>query len=115
MITDLPPLTKQDLDAFTEILIDKHGKPDEKTLITWRAVAEHFLLGYSPIPVPFKQKAPVLKGWQLLVIDGDNIGTHFKNRKNVGLLLGKNGLVEVDLDCKEAVLLGGMILPPTEM
>ncbi|MBK9189963.1 MAG: DUF3987 domain-containing protein [Phycisphaerales bacterium] len=71
--------------------------------------------GYAPIPVPAGSKIPVLKGWQTLRLDEPDLPQHFNGTGNIGLLLGEPSawLVDVDLDCEEAVALAPEFLPAT--
>ena len=71
---------------------------------------------WSVVPIPYKAKAPEIKGWQDLRISENEVDSYFKaKRQNVGVLLGEPSgwLVDVDLDCDEAVRLAPHILPPT--
>lgn len=73
--------------------------------------------GWKVVPVPFRTKRPVIDGWQNLSIPADELDRHFNGRpQNVGVLLGEpsGGLVDIDLDCAEAVALARFFLPPTE-
>ncbi|MFN7021951.1 MAG: DUF3987 domain-containing protein [Phycisphaerales bacterium] len=71
--------------------------------------------GYALIPVPASTKVPVLAGWQELRLTDDDLPRHFNGSGNLGLLLGEPSgwLVDVDLDCDEAVALAPEFLPPT--
>jgi Bifunctional DNA primase/polymerase, N-terminal len=73
--------------------------------------------GWAPIPVPFRSKGPVLEGWEHLRLDDERALTAYFNggAQNVGVLLGEpsGGLVDVDLDCPEALRLAPVFLPPT--
>jgi len=71
--------------------------------------------GYALIPVPASTKVPVLAGWQELRLTDDDLPRHFNGNGNLGLLLGEPSgwLVDVDLDCEEAVALAPEFLPPT--
>jgi len=71
--------------------------------------------GYAPIPVPARTKIPVLAGWQDLRLSEEDLPRHFNGTGNLGLLLGEPSgwLVDVDLDCDEAVALAPEFLPPT--
>jgi len=74
--------------------------------------------GYRVVPIPPAQKAPRIKAWQNLRLDEPDLPAHFNcdpSSGNVGLLLGEpsGGLVNVDLDCDEAVELADDYLPPT--
>jgi len=71
--------------------------------------------GYAPIPVPAGSKAPVIKGWSELRLAEADLPQHFNGTGNIGVLLGEPSgwLVDVDLDCEEAVALAPQFLPPT--
>ena len=71
--------------------------------------------GYAPIPVPAGTKVPVLKGWTDLRLADADLPQHFNGTGNIGVLLGEPSgwLVDVDLDCEEAVALAPAFLPPT--
>lgn len=73
--------------------------------------------GFALIPVPFRQKRPVTHDWQDLRLDEAGIRTAFRDRSNVGVLLGEpsGGLTDVDLDCSEARALALVLLPPTNL
>jgi DNA polymerase-1 len=83
------------------------------------AAAYYLERGFPPIPVPRsgRCKAPILDGWQNLRPTQKTLGQLFPTGQalNVGLLLGKpsQGLVDIDLDCPEAVAAGAMLLPAT--
>ena len=69
-----------------------------------------------PIPVPFRSKRPVLTEWQRLRITRETVATYFNgNPLNIGILLGatSRGLTDIDLDCREAVVLAERFLPAT--
>lgn len=70
--------------------------------------------GHFVVPVPHREKAPKLRGWQDLKLTEATIPQHFNGHPmNIGLLLGgPDGLADVDSDCHEALALGGW-LPPT--
>jgi Bifunctional DNA primase/polymerase, N-terminal len=71
--------------------------------------------GWSVVPVPHKQKSPHLKGWQNLRMKESEIIQYFSEDNNIGILLGEpsGGLVDVDLDCPEAIFLGQSFLTRT--
>jgi hypothetical protein len=60
--------------------------------------------GFSPVPVPYRSKRPILTGWERLEITADMASQYFNGEKqNIGLLLGdKFGSADVDCDCPEA-------------
>ncbi len=70
---------------------------------------------WMPVPVYPKEKRPIGEGWQNLRLDESNIPQHFNDGQNVGVLLGEpsGGLVDIDLDCEEAIALADVFLPPT--
>lgn len=89
---------------------------DERNLL--EAARWYLGRGYAPIPIPAGSKVPVLKGWQALRLAEDELPRHFNGAPtsgNIGLLLGEPSgwLVDVDLDCEEAISLAGQYLPPT--
>lgn len=71
--------------------------------------------GWRIVPIPYKQKRPILKGWRELTINADNLAEYFSQPANVGLMLGESsgGLVNIDLDCPESLELAERFLPPT--
>ena len=71
--------------------------------------------GYAVIPLPAGKKIPVLKGWTDLRLTAEDLPRHFNGTGNIGVLLGEPSgwLVDVDLDCDEAVALAPTFLPPT--
>jgi putative DNA primase/helicase len=78
---------------------------------------EYIAHSWAPIPVPYKQKKPILKEWGTLRITADTAPAFFNGGPlNIGVLTGEpsGGLADVDLDCDEAVTLAPFYLPPTE-
>jgi hypothetical protein len=73
--------------------------------------------GFLPVPVPFRQKAPVLNGWQKLCLGAEDLTQHFDSRpQNIGILLGDDsGTADIDCDCLEAVAAALEFAPPTGM
>lgn len=72
--------------------------------------------GWRVIPVPYREKAPTIAGWQKLRLDERALPQYFNGQpSNIGTLLGEpsGGLVDVDLDCPEAVRLAPRFLPTT--
>ncbi|PZP54864.1 MAG: hypothetical protein DI586_08630 [Micavibrio aeruginosavorus] len=73
--------------------------------------------GVPVIPVPYKCKAPAIKGWQDLNITNDNAHEFFSTApQNISVLLGKEGsnLIDLDLDCPEARIFAQKFAPKTE-
>jgi len=86
----------------------------------WKRVlkqARIFLLrGWLVVPIPPKAKAPRTKRWQELRLKIPDLTAAFGPRANIGCLLGEpsGGLVDVDLDCMEAISAATFLLPPTD-
>ncbi len=81
-----------------------------------REAAELYLSrGWRPVPVPHGQKAPAFKGWPDFQVDIDALIVAFPEPSNIGVILGgvSGGLVDIDLDCPEAVELAPAFLPDT--
>jgi hypothetical protein len=82
-----------------------------------RELASGFLdRGWQPIPIPWAKKKPVLNRWQELRLIKDDLAAYFGDGPmNIGVLLGEpsGGLVDVDLDCQEAIGLAPGFLPET--
>ncbi len=79
-------------------------------------VRGHIREGIRPIPIPYRQKKPVIKEWQKLVITEENIGQFFNGESmNIGAILGlpSGGLQDIDIDCPEALALARAWLPTT--
>jgi hypothetical protein len=68
---------------------------------------------YGVIPLYPRSKRPTTEGWQ----SRDFTREDFNDSTNVGLKSGKpsNGLVDVDLDCAEAIAMADAFLPYTGM
>jgi hypothetical protein len=73
--------------------------------------------GWAVVPVKPRSKQPRHKDWTNLHIDREQISKHFRVDDNIGLLLGSasGGLVDIDLDCTEALKLARSLLPTTAM
>jgi P4 family phage/plasmid primase-like protien len=71
--------------------------------------------GFSPVPVPYRSKRPILKGWERLEITTDAAPQYFNGEpQNIGLHLGdKYGSADVDCDCPEAITAARELLPET--
>lgn len=73
-------------------------------------------LGLSPIPVGYREKGPTIDGWQRLRITRETAPHYFNGvPQNIGIILGEpsKGLVDVDIDCPEALALAPYFLPAT--
>lgn len=74
--------------------------------------------GWAPVPVPAGTKNPGRAGWQdMRFASAQEARESFPEGMNIGLILGaaSGGLVDVDLDCTEARMLGGSFLPHTPL
>ena len=71
--------------------------------------------GYSPIQVPLGEKGPHTNGWQNTRIEAAELAAYFGGECNIGLLCGEpsQGLVDLDLDCAEALAVAQTLLPQT--
>jgi len=72
--------------------------------------------GYAPIPILFKKKNPKIKEWTKLRLNQENYSSYFNGKKqNIGIILGEasGGLIDIDLDCTEAIKLASHFLPET--
>lgn len=71
--------------------------------------------GWQVVPIPAGQKGPRADGWQNLRLDLADLPQHFRGDINVGVILGpaSGELVDIDLDCAEAMALSDLYLPPT--
>jgi hypothetical protein len=80
-------------------------------------VQKYIGLGFAPVPVEFRGKACTIKEWQKLRVRDKGIAELFQAPCNVGVILGETsgGLVDIDLDCEEAIILAPRMLPPTGM
>lgn len=72
--------------------------------------------GWRVIPVPAGAKAPRVPGWQKLDLTPDDLPRHFAPNSNIGIAFGPRcgDLVDLDLDCPEALALADLYLPKTE-
>jgi Bifunctional DNA primase/polymerase, N-terminal/Protein of unknown function (DUF3987) len=78
-------------------------------------VAVYLQRGWYSVPLRPRSKSPVRNDWPNIRIEADDVKTHFSAKDNVGLILGEPSgwLVDVDLDCDEAIELADQYLPPT--
>ena len=88
----------------------------DATEIDIREVARQLIArGIMPVPVPPRSKRPVRTEWQRLRMASEQVPDCFAPGDNIGVLLGEPSgwLVDVDLDCDEAVELADQFLPST--
>lgn len=71
--------------------------------------------GWQVTPVRPRTKVAKLKGWPNLRLSDAQLDSYFSRGENVGVLLGapSGALVDIDLDCAEAVKLAPFLLPET--
>jgi hypothetical protein len=83
------------------------------------AAGAYFQRGWLPIPVSFRSKIPPMDEWETLRPTTDRLPELFPpgQEQNVGLLLGapSGGLVDADLDVREAVVAARFLLPATPL
>src|SRR6516164_5624599 len=73
--------------------------------------------GWNPVVVSRKTKKPIGREWQKRIITAQTAPRYFNGAAiNVGVQLGphSHGLTDVDLDCPQAVQIGGLLLPATD-
>ena len=93
--------------------MDVKVNPEE----TLQAALDYRRRGLRVVPVKFRGKAPLHNEWQDSDLDEAAIQADFGGvLRNIGMILGEasGDLIDVDLDCSEAVALAGSLLPPTE-
>ncbi|KAA1258119.1 hypothetical protein LF1_06340 [Rubripirellula obstinata] len=71
--------------------------------------------GWYCVPLRPRSKSPVRNDWPNVRIEADDIKTSFSAKDNLGIILGEPSgwLVDVDLDCPEAIELADSYLPLT--
>ncbi len=86
-----------------------------RSTVPLEAAHDYVRRGWSVVPIPFKQKRPVLKEWERLRLSQSDLDQYFDQPANIGLILGEPSgwLVDVDLDCVEARAIAANYLPPT--
>ena len=86
------------------------GNPD-----TRRAAERYMRAGFAVLPIPAGEKNPNRRGWQNERHAVEDIPRLWTNGQNIGVLTGEPSgwLVDVDLDCPEAVEIAGWFLEPT--
>jgi predicted P-loop ATPase len=72
--------------------------------------------GYFVVPIPFREKKPLIEGWPTLRLKPEDLPKHFGAvAQNIGLLLGEPyGITDIDLDSPEAEQLWQIFAPPTK-
>ena len=93
------------------------GTPGGRAMNALAAAIGYIGRGWSPVPIPYRQKGPRLKSWPALRITAEKAPQWFNGKaENIGIILGSasGGLADTDLDCAEALALATDYLPPTE-
>jgi hypothetical protein len=72
--------------------------------------------GFVPVPLLPREKQPAIPEWQKLTRQDVEARLHelFGKSCNIGVLLGtpSGGLIDIDLDCDEAIRAAPLLLPP---
>src|SRR4051794_25066687 len=82
-----------------------------------QTATEYRQRNWMVLPIPFRSKNPGIAGWEQLRLTEAELPGRFNGRpQNIGVLLGdpSDGLVDVDLDCPEAIAIAHLYLPPTQ-
>jgi hypothetical protein len=91
---------------------DSTIRPAVVTSLTAAAAAlDYIRRGWSLVPIPPREKGPRIAGWQ----SGEFAARDFAPGGNVGLILGPRSaeIVDIDLDCPEALALADIYLVAT--
>ncbi len=91
------------------------GQAGHDAVTPLEAAREYVRRGWCVVPIPFKQKRPVIKEWEQLRLTEPQLEQYFDQPANLGLILGQPSghLVDVDLDCVEARAIASQYLPST--
>lgn len=75
--------------------------------------------GFAPIPIPYKQKSPIIRDWTKCKVTVKNFDKYFPYSKNinVGVLNGKpsGNTIDIDIDNLTALEFADIYLPKTDM
>lgn len=94
---------------------------DSKAEGSTEAAVQAYRHGFAPVPIRAGDKVPYAQAWpQLMWESEEQVRSAFSNWANdgvtnIGLILGVNGLVDVDLDHPLAMELAEILLPKTPM
>lgn len=91
------------------------GTPRQPGVSVVDAAIAYIRRGFRVVPVRPHEKQPIPHGWPELCLTEFDVSSFFGNGENIGLILGEPSrwLVDVDLDCPEALALADHYLPPT--
>lgn len=79
------------------------------------AAGEYTRRGFYTVPIPLGENHPTIRAWQKMRLGLKDLKKSFSGAWGVGLLLKPSKLLDVDLDCPEAVAAAKVLLPPTGM
>lgn len=87
----------------------------EDTMTTLEAAIGYRQRGWCPTAIPARSKNPGRAGWQNERWTEAELPSKFNGTGNIGVILGtaSGGLVDIDLDCDEAIVLVEGFLPDT--
>jgi putative DNA primase/helicase len=79
------------------------------------AASAYFRRGWRLVPIPQGKKAPFVQDWVHLELRETDLASVFSKGGNIGVILGEasGGLVDVDLDVPEAIVIADALLPVT--
>jgi Bifunctional DNA primase/polymerase, N-terminal/Primase C terminal 2 (PriCT-2) len=95
--------------------VDVHPPITPPASCAIEAAREYLQRGWSILPVPGGSKVAVLPGWPDFRAEAGDLPRLFGTGANVAVILGPRSgeLVDVDLDCPEALALADLYLPST--
>jgi hypothetical protein len=82
---------------------------------TFDAARDYRRRGWRVVPIPAGERGPRRPDWQNLDLELDELPQAFSADGNIGTILGRRSghLTDSDLDCREALDLADIYLPPT--
>jgi hypothetical protein len=95
-----------------------HPQARSEARMTPREAAESYIdRGLHPIPIPHREKRPIIDGWPSLRLTKSDLPRFFTGAPtNIGVVLGDEcGTADVDLDCPEVIAAAQELLPETAM
>lgn len=91
---------------------------NDSTINVLQAAKIYIERGWSPMPVLYKSKTPPKDyKWREITCTNENVAQCFPSEKsNIGIRLGKysDNLIDIDVDCPEAIVLAPKFLPHTD-
>ncbi len=91
------------------------GQSGHDAVTPLEAAREYVRRGWCIVPIPYKQKGAVIQAWEQLRLTDQELPQYFDQPANIGIAVGEPSqwLVDVDLDCPEAIELADQFLPAT--